>query len=541
MSSRKVYTKKELRFFRLAKCVDYSSKALRMVFKREWNNLYPRSPWLDNRASGSQLVGRETTSSRLYHPSYCKDYKHIKDKLQEGNAEDWDVTALVFVLKFSQALNPIRSGSRWYKINNAISKIKQVKNALISHFPKVSLSQNTFERNVDILIQAVENLLSRSDPLVAKLGTLRNESDFATDDLLRYEQMQKDDPSNLLLLEEDWKKLEDKRQPQPSLKGETRSPETSRARDNGKIISRMRHRVFKLEREVDSPSVDLFPSLSKPAIFRNNRYIRLVNTSLSLSYNFRWKELKTFFQAFVGDYDMQLFADIQLAVSLSHQSKKREALDMLDSLIPKVLQAKHGVVLHARIKMCKAHILHDEGQDKEAWREADEAETMLSLGECPEDIGSVHNIKANIILSTRENAKADRESILLHLDKCIHYCERATVDRGVTIVQATLRKALVHLGYYQHGILEDVPIADVEIAATILQRVSEKSEPLSERSKVYYSYGQSLLAYRKGNIKEAAELEDKVRRNCEPYKLRSEIQQLDMLKTLILGGTHCKS
>ena len=263
-----------------------------MVFKREWNNLYPRYPWLDNRASGSQLVGREETSSRLYHPSYCKDYKHIKDKLQEGNAEDWDVTALVFVLKFSQALNPIRSGSRWYKINNAISKIKQVKNAQISHFPKVSLSQNTFERNVDILIKAVENLLSRSDPLVAKLGTLRNESDFATDDLLRYEQM--------------------------------------------------RHRVFKLEREVDSPSVDLFPSLSKPAIFRNIRYIWLVNTSLSLSYNFRWKELKTFFEAFVGDYDMQLFADIQLAVSLSHQSKKQEALDMLESLIPKAFFADYG-------------------------------------------------------------------------------------------------------------------------------------------------------------------------------------------------------
>ena len=343
MSTRKVYTNKELRFFRLAKCVvDHSSKALRMVFKREWNNLYPHSPWLDNRTSGSQLLGRETSSSRLYHPSYCEDYKHIKDKLQEGNAEDWDITALVFVLKFSQALNPIRRGSRWYKINSAISKIKKVKNALISHFPKVSLSQNTFERNVDILIQAVEDLLSRSDPLVAKLGTLRNESDFATDDLLRYKQMLKDDHNNLLLLEEDLKKLEDKMQLQPSVKAETRSPETSR--DNGKIISRMRHRVFKLEREVDSPSVDLFPSLSKPAIFRSARYIRLVNTSFSLSYNFRWNELKKFFQEFVDDYDMQLFAGIQLAASLSHQSKKREALDMFDSLIPKVLLAKHGYV-----------------------------------------------------------------------------------------------------------------------------------------------------------------------------------------------------
>lgn len=236
MSTRKFYTNKELRFLRLAECLDHSSQALRMVFKRVWNNLYPHSPWQDNRTSGSQLVRQETSSSRLYHPSYSEDNKHIKDKLREGNAEDWNVTVLVFVLKFSQALRPIRNGSRWYKINNAISKIKHVKNALISHFPKVSLSQNTFERNVDILIQAVENLLSRSDPLVAKLGTLRNESDFATDDLLRYEQIHKDDHNNLLLLEEDLKKLEDKTQQQPSVKAETRSPETSRAQEEREYI-----------------------------------------------------------------------------------------------------------------------------------------------------------------------------------------------------------------------------------------------------------------------------------------------------------------
>ena len=53
------------------------------------------------------------------------------------------------------------------------------------------------------MIQAVEDLLSRSDPLVGKLQTLRNESDFTTDGLLRYKQMLKDDHYNLLLLEED--------------------------------------------------------------------------------------------------------------------------------------------------------------------------------------------------------------------------------------------------------------------------------------------------------------------------------------------------
>ena len=193
-------------------------------------------------------------------------------------------------------------------------------------------------------------------------------------------------------------------------------------------------------------------------------------------------------------------------------------------------------VLHPRVKIHKAYILHDQGQDEAAWREAEEAETMLisPFEEYAEDKGILHNIKANILLSRGKNDEADRERIIDHLNRCIHYCERATVDGSVSIVQATLRMALAHLGYYQHGILEDVPGADVRIAESILKHVS-KSEPLSERSKVYYTYGQSLLAYRKGNKKKAAELEDKVRGNCQPYKLSSELQQLDMLKTLILG------
>ena len=198
-------------------------------------------------------------------------------------------------------------------------------------------------------------------------------------------------------------------------------------------------------------------------------------------------------------------------------------------------------MLHARIKICKAFILHDQAQDEEARREAKEAETVLSLGECHEDIAELHNAQANIILSASGNAKADRDCVLRHLDKCIHYGERATVDKSVTIVQATLRKALLHLGYYQHGILEDVPNRDVKIAETILQRVSEKCEKLSERSKVYYTYGRSLLAYRQDYLNQAIKLEHKVRRKCEQYELRSEIQQLDMLKTLIQGGPHCKS
>ena len=199
------------------------------------------------------------------------------------------------------------------------------------------------------------------------------------------------------------------------------------------------------------------------------------------------------------------------------------------------------MVLHARIKIRKAYILHDQGRDEEAKKEADEAEVMLSLGECHEDSAEIHNVKANIVLSASENANADRSSVLLHFDKCIHFCERATVDKSVTVVQATLRKAFVHLGYYQHGILEEVPGTDVKIAETILKRVSEQCGSLSERSIVYYTFGQSLLAYRNGNASEAIKLEHKVRKKCERHKIGFEIRQLDMLRTLIRGGSDCES
>ena len=194
----------------------------------------------------------------------------------------------------------------------------------------------------------------------------------------------------------------------------------------------------------------------------------------------------------------------------------------------------------ARIKIHRAYILHDQFRDEEAKREASEAEVMLGLGECHEDSAELHYAMANIVLSTSQNAKEDRECVLLHLSKCIHYCKKATVDKSVTIVQATLRRALAHLGYYQHGILENVPSGDVEIAETILKRVSEQSEPLSERSKVYYTFGQALLAYRKGNLDLATKLEHKVRRKCELHEIGFEIQQLDMLRTLIRGSCHCE-
>ena len=177
--------------------------------------------------------------------------------------------------------------------------------------------------------------------------------------------------------------------------------------------------------------------------------------------------------------------------------------------------------------------MHDLGDDDEAMKEVDEAEMMLSLGECHEDIAEVQNAKANIILSSSQNSKKDQKEILFRLDKSIMSCEKATVDRSATIAQVTLRKALVHLGFYQHGILEDVTPSDVKIAETVLKRIAQQIKTMTERGKIYYTYSQSLLAYRKGDRDRAEKLEQKARRKCELHDFHNGIQQLDHLKSLI--------
>ena len=342
-----VYSNEELRFFRLAKCVvGHSTEALQVVFKQEWNYLHPSSPWQNDRTSGSLLLAEERPSSRLLDPAYSTEYQHIRDKLSRGNVEDWDITALFFALKYSHALSRIRYGSHWKRIESAIYRIKGVRNALFSHASKASISRNTFKRNVDILVQAVEDLLSSSDPLVDKLQKVRNETEFPTEDLLRYKQLVKDDHANLLLLEDGLKRLEDQVGTTTSqtvcetTESAEGSPETS---NNSEIVSKMCCRMDKLERQI-ATAVDLVPSRSKPTIFRSAKYIRLMNKSFYMSCNFRWGELEKLLREFNDDFDtdLKIFAGIQSAVGLNLQSKKKDALNVLNSLRPKSSVVAHG-------------------------------------------------------------------------------------------------------------------------------------------------------------------------------------------------------
>ena len=341
-----IYTKEELGYFRLAKGVrNYSTAALRKVFKEEWNYLYPATPWRNDGTSGAQMLAEEQPPfrfSRLYDPKFANDYQVIKDHLRHGNVEKWDVTTLVFAFLYSHALSGIRNNSRhWRRIKNAIHQIKEVRNTL-SHDCEASIPPSAFARLFGILEQAMEDLLARSDPLVKKLKTLRTETEFVTVDLVKYKKLLQEDHKCLLVLDKHLERLERKMNisVNESEAEHTHDRSIAESSVNSKIISHFCRRVDRIERDLSTVPVDLTPGRFKPSIFHSARYIRLMNESASMSNNFRWDELGDFLQGFTDGVDMQIFAGIQSAVALSHRSRKAECFEVLNSLIPKALFAK---------------------------------------------------------------------------------------------------------------------------------------------------------------------------------------------------------
>ena len=73
---------------------------------------------------------------------------------------------------------------------------------------------------------------------------------------------------------------------------------------------------------------------------------------------------------------------------------------------------------------------------------------------------------------------------------------------------------------------------------------STMTSTLTERSKIYFTYAQSLLTFRRGDTDTATKLEQKARRKYEEHNLYDQLQQLDLLRSLITAqpqATVCHS
>ena len=322
-----IYGSEDLNFFRLTKCVhDYSTAALRKVFIQEWNKIYASSPWQNDTSSGSQLLAEEMPPhhSRLFDPVYCNDYRDVKNHLSNGNIETWDITTLVFALSYSHALGPTRGTVYGKRISNAIHQIRRVRNAMSAHAARASISHATFKTSVMTLITAVQGLLSKSDPIVENLQQMLTEREFNTNELLNYKKWLKNERDHSRSLERVVKTLEEKIEERPGHKRKT-------PRDETRNLSSERHRRNDAK-QLATTSIDQVPSKWKLKIFTRGRYIRLIDKSNSLSFNFCWEDLEKFLQGFSGNRDVEIFAQIQAACALNQRSRKEDSLKMLDGL-----------------------------------------------------------------------------------------------------------------------------------------------------------------------------------------------------------------
>ena len=331
----------ELRFFTFAKCVvNYSSAALRLFFIQKWNSVNPSTPWQNNTTSGSCLLAREKPTSRLFHPSHCSNYQHIKNHLRCGNVENWDITTLVFAILYSSALNS--TGVPYSeRIINAIKDLRNIKNIDYSHITKASVSRTEFLRVMNTLYQATGELLTFAHPLVCTIHQhMTHDKEFLTHELVAYKKRSEDDHNNLLSLEKDFEELE-AQLCSPAEGQEKVIKRNKNTQENGEIILRLRHRVKQA-----SECIDQAPSLLKPDIFRKKYYITLINESNSLSFNFRWKDLEKFLEEYTSGYgadkDINVFAHIQAANALSLQSKKEKSLKKFNHLLSQASKTKYG-------------------------------------------------------------------------------------------------------------------------------------------------------------------------------------------------------
>ena len=126
-NSSKAFSQEEENFYKVSHLVlDEIPSHLRQFFKQVWDARNPTRPWDDTLASRDLLLARENNkSTRIV----------IKDRMQHGDRNKWDVTALFSVLLFSSQkyLNQIPNAF------SCIDRLRILRNAHFAHLesPKI--------------------------------------------------------------------------------------------------------------------------------------------------------------------------------------------------------------------------------------------------------------------------------------------------------------------------------------------------------------------------------------------------------------------
>ena len=124
-------------------------KYLRQYFKDEWDKVNPQMIWNDLPANGKYL----TSKIKVTYP-----FNELKKTLARGDRNDWDTTALLFVLCKSGVIIPHcrNPNQRFAPLRDSenIDKLRSIRNESFAHRPSTSISSLEFNR----LIMEIENV-----------------------------------------------------------------------------------------------------------------------------------------------------------------------------------------------------------------------------------------------------------------------------------------------------------------------------------------------------------------------------------------------
>ena len=136
-------------FIKIAKIVlEIFPKHLRKLFVKQWNIKYKPHTWGNDVASGALLLNEIQKHAK--NRNFSNRYFSV---LSKGNEEDWDTTALAFILLLPN-LNLIQDR----QINNEIHYLKNIRNEVFAHSKDMSYPSSDFNNLIEQIKNASNNV-----------------------------------------------------------------------------------------------------------------------------------------------------------------------------------------------------------------------------------------------------------------------------------------------------------------------------------------------------------------------------------------------
>ena len=195
------YSREDLNYFRICHVTtNILPRALRIVFKKEWDSRYKAShgQWLDTAKNAADFYNGESTANQK------RLNKEPLITIRNGNSHEWDCTCLFFALLNSTNIGTTIS----YAVETSVKDLRDFRNKCFAHASKGSVLDRDFQTSIQVVIDAFKVLGVSTSGIEA----IKIEKTFATQDLsaLR-EQFKKENKAKQQLEEQLKKGIQEKR------------------------------------------------------------------------------------------------------------------------------------------------------------------------------------------------------------------------------------------------------------------------------------------------------------------------------------------